>query len=155
EGPLYVVGHSMGGTITTLFSGTFPARPSKIAILEGLGPPDMRPEDAPDRMARWIDEVRSLSARPPRATFPRDEALRRLAMNHPNVPPDVLATRLAHLVKDVAKEHGNEAQVAWRFDPLHKTTSPMPFFSAAFRSFAARVACPTLFVSGGPTGWHP
>lgn len=150
DGPLFVVGHSMGGTITTLFSGAFPARPSKIALLEGLGPPDMRADDAPDRMARWIDEVRNLSARPPRATFPRDEALRRLAMNHPNVPADVLATRLAHLVKDAG-----DGNVAWRFDPLHKTTSPVPFFSAVYRAFAGRVACPALFVSGGAAGWHP
>jgi pimeloyl-ACP methyl ester carboxylesterase len=46
-------------------------------------------------------------------------------------------------------------RVAWKFDPMHKTTSPMPFFAKSFEAFARRVACRVLFVSGGALGWHP
>lgn len=149
--PLFLVGHSMGGTITTLYTGANPERPAKIALLEGLGPPDMAPDVAPVRMARWLEQLRSLRVRGPgRGTFPRSEALRRLAMNHPGVDPAVLATRLTHLVVDAGPD-----AVAWRFDPLHKTTSPMPFSAAAFAAFARNVRCPVLFVSGGPAGFHP
>jgi pimeloyl-ACP methyl ester carboxylesterase len=148
--PLHLVGHSMGGTIVTLFTGANPSRPKSIAILEGLGPPDMPPDLGPHRMVKWLDDLRGLRERPVRATFPRDEALRRLAVNHPGIAQEILATRLPHLIRDA----GNGA-VTWRFDPLHKTTSPMPFFAAMLRAFARRVACPTLFVSGGPAGYHP
>jgi pimeloyl-ACP methyl ester carboxylesterase len=43
----------------------------------------------------------------------------------------------------------------WRSDPLHRTTSPQPYFAKLFVEFAKLVTCPVLFVSGGPQGWHP
>ncbi len=151
--PVMLVGHSMGGTIATLFSGTYPERVSRLAILEGLGPPDNPFEMGPMRMRSWIDQVRRVREREGEGrtpTFTREEARRRLAANHPNVPPEVLAHRLPHLVRDEGDD-----RVAWRFDPLHKTTSPVPFFSRLFVQFARKVTCPVLFVSGGPTGFHP
>lgn len=149
--PLAVVGHSMGGNVATLFAGAFPERVSRLASLEGAGPPDNPFEVGPPRVRRWIDEVRASRARgDARPTFSREEALVRLAANHPNVPREVLAHRLPHLVAEVG-----EGRVRWRFDPLHRTTSPVPFFARLFSEFARKVACPVLFVSGGPTGFHP
>jgi pimeloyl-ACP methyl ester carboxylesterase len=83
-------------------------------------------------------------------TFSREEALLRLAANHANVPREVLAHRLPHLVADAG-----DGRVRWRFDPLHRTTSPVPFFARLFSEFAKKITCPVLYVSGGPTGYHP
>src|SRR5262249_9987699 len=91
--PLFLVGHSMGGTIATLVAGAFPERVGALALLEGLGPPDQSPEDAPARMRTWIEGVRAARARDERAMPSREDALRRLAINHARVPSDVLATR--------------------------------------------------------------
>jgi pimeloyl-ACP methyl ester carboxylesterase len=52
---LYVVGHSMGGTIANMFTGTFPERVTRLALLEGAGPPDNPHEVAPDRMRKWVE----------------------------------------------------------------------------------------------------
>jgi len=139
--PFFLVGHSMGGTVATLFAGARPERVTKLAVLEGLGPPDHPPELAPVRMTQWLDDL--ASPRPPKKTSDED-ALRRLAIAHPRVPREILETRLPRLFHDGA----------WRHDPMHRTTSPMPFFAAVYRAFAARVACPVLFVSGGPLGWR-
>jgi pimeloyl-ACP methyl ester carboxylesterase len=149
--PVRVVGHSMGGNIATLFAGAFPERVARLASVEGLGPPTHVFEDGPVRMRRWIEQVRASRARgSERPTFTREEAMARLAANHPNVPPDVLAHRLPHLAADAG-----EGRLKWRFDPLHRTTSPMPFLAPLFMAYASRVTCPTLFVSGGATGYHP
>ncbi|MBX3189446.1 MAG: alpha/beta hydrolase [Labilithrix sp.] len=146
-----VVGHSMGGTISTLYAGTFPERVSRLALLEGLGPPDNPFELGPIRMRSWIEQVRAARARSRAApTFSRAEGLARLAGNHPNVPPEVLEHRLPHLAAE-----GDDGRLSWHFDPLHKTTSPMPFFVKLFIEFARKVTCPVLFVSGGPRGFHP
>jgi pimeloyl-ACP methyl ester carboxylesterase len=154
DSPLFVVGHSMGGTVSTLYAGAFPARVTKLALLEGLGPPDNAAEVAPDRMAKWIADLRALRARAggrsDRDTGTRDDLFRRLAMNHPRVDAEVLKGRLPHLVREL-----DDGRVAWRFDPLHKTTSPTPFYAKTFMAFATRVTCPTLFVSGGENGFHP
>jgi pimeloyl-ACP methyl ester carboxylesterase len=149
--PLYLVGHSMGGTIATLFAGTFPERIAKLALLEGIGPPDMPFELGPVRFRRWVDEVQALRARGPERSFDtHDDALRRLAANHPGVDPEVLAGRLPHLVRDLP-----DGGLTWAHDALHKTTSPMPFFAPLFVEFAKKIAAPTLFVDGGPKGYHP
>ncbi len=148
--PLYVVGHSMGGSIANGFAGTFPERVTRLALLEGAGPPNNGHDVAPDRMRRWIEDVRAVRARPPRRMATREDALRRLVGNHPRVPEDVLRRRLEALSREVP-----EGGVAWKADPLHGTRGPMPFFSASWSAFARRVTCPVLFVSGGPLGWHP
>jgi pimeloyl-ACP methyl ester carboxylesterase len=80
----------------------------------------------------------------------RDEALRRLAGNHPRVDRAVLESRLDALARPL-----EDGRLAWKADPLHGTRTPIPFFTESFKSFARRVTCPVLFVSGGPLGWHP
>ena len=153
RGDFFLVGHSMGGTVATMVAGGKPDRVAKLAVLEGLGPPDNEPAAAPIRMHRWLEEL----ATPPRAqTMTRDDALRRLVAAHPRVPRDVLATRVRHLVASVA-ETGSETEaesVRWKYDPIHRTTSPMPFFANVYAAYAARVACPVLYVSGGSLGWR-
>lgn len=148
--PVAIVGHSMGGTVATLFSGAFPERVSHLACLEGLGPPDQGFAVGPSRVRHWVEQVRAVRNRPSLPTMTRDEALARLAANHPAVAPEVLAHRLPHLVRDAGG-----GRVRWRFDPLHRTTSPVPFFAGLLSEFAKKIACPVLFVSGGHTGWHP
>ena len=144
--PFRLIGHSMGGVVATLYTGAFPERVASLANLEGLGPPDSGFDAGPDRMRRWIDGVRALDDRGP---MTRADARRRLGMAHPLVPADVLDRKLPHLVDAV------DDGVRWLTDPRHRTTAPVPFFTELFCAYARRITCPTLFVSGGPTGFHP
>jgi pimeloyl-ACP methyl ester carboxylesterase len=151
--PVFLVGHSMGGNVGTMYTGAFPGRVQKLALLEGIGPPDIAPDTRPDRMRRWIDEVRAVRARgrsEAKVVGSREDALERLVMSHPGVARDVLATRVPHLVRDAGA-----GRVAWRFDPLHKTTSPLGFSVASYMAFARRIPCPVLYLDGGSTGYHP
>jgi pimeloyl-ACP methyl ester carboxylesterase len=150
--PLFVVGHSMGATIAAYYASTFPERPAKLALVDGLGPPDNPPDVAPVRMRTWIDSVERLRAAggatksAPFASI--DEASARLAKHNPDIDPAVLRRRAAQLVR---AEPGG---FAWKHDPLHTTTSPIPFFSASYRAFLGRITCPVLYVDGGPKGFH-
>lgn len=144
-----LVGHSMGGTIATLFAGAFPERVSALALLEGVGPPDHPPESVPDRMRHWIDGVNDLRGKKVR-TFSKEEALSRLALSHPSVDLSVLETRVHHLVSTQP-----DGSVAWAYDPLHRTVSPTPFYARTLIAFARKVTSPVLFVGGGEQGFHP
>jgi pimeloyl-ACP methyl ester carboxylesterase len=148
--PLFLVGHSMGGTVATLYAGAFPPRPTRLVLVEGTGAPDMPHDIAPDRLRSWVDEVRTVRARGERSMPSSEEALRRLAGNHPRIAEDVLRTRLDALARPAP-----DGGVTWKADPLHGTRSPFPFFAESWKAFARRVTCPVLFVSGGPLGWHP
>jgi pimeloyl-ACP methyl ester carboxylesterase len=149
---LFIVGHSMGGVVATLFAGTFPARVAKLAVLEGLGPPDSTFGDAPDRMRDFIETSRKYrrSVDAERGMVDLDDVVRRLSMSHPSIAPEVLRAWAPSLVR--ARPDGS---LVWRFDSLHRARSPFPFYASAFRAFAERIVCPTLFVDGGPDGYHP
>jgi pimeloyl-ACP methyl ester carboxylesterase len=150
--PLFVVGHSMGGTVATLYAGAFPEKVSRLALLEGVGPPDSSFDGMPERMRGWIDQVRKLRERDadPRGVMAtREDALRRLAVNHTGVPAEVLRARLHDLVAE-----DGAGTLRWKADPLHRPVGPMPFFARGYVEFARRITCPVLIVSGGSHGFH-
>jgi pimeloyl-ACP methyl ester carboxylesterase len=57
--PVNLVGHSMGGNVAMLYSGVKPARVRRLVNLEGFGMPKTRPSQAPGRLAKWIDELKT------------------------------------------------------------------------------------------------
>jgi pimeloyl-ACP methyl ester carboxylesterase len=146
--PLVVVGHSMGGTIASLYTGSRPDRVAALVLLEGVGPPAMPPELTPTRYRKWLDDL----DRPPRPApiASAEEALSRLRRHHAGVDDDVLRSRIPLLTGQRP-----DGTLVWTHDPLHRTTAPMPFFADAFCAFLQSIVCPVLFVSGGPSGWHP
>jgi len=58
--PARIVGHSMGGNIANLYAGLRPARVRCLANLEGFGLPRSSPRDAPARLRKWLDQVKSV-----------------------------------------------------------------------------------------------
>ncbi len=150
DAKVHVVGHSMGGTIASLYAGSFPERVAGLALLEGTGPLDSCFELAPVRMRRWIDDVREQRGKPGKALGSREDALRRLIQNHRGVDRAVLERMLEHLVTE-----DEAGALSWKADPLHRTLSPVPFYAGAYREFARLVTCPVLSVDGGPQGYQP
>ena len=139
----------MGGAIATYFAAGFPERVRRLAVLEGLGPPDMPIAAAPARLRAWVDATRELRARGAARPMTEEEAFARLRAAHPAVDAEALRSVLPHLVRL------DEDGLRWAFDPLHRTPSPSPFLAAYYRALAAAVAAAVLFVSGGPAGYHP
>ncbi len=146
---LSVVGHSMGGGVASLFTGVYPERVRRLALLEGLGPMNEPSELAVARTRRWLADVARIG-RTPRPLSGMDEAIARLAAAHPRIAPEVIASRAARLTRT-----DEDGRLFWAYDPLHRTTSPTPFSAAAYASFLREIECPTLFVGGGPHGYHP
>jgi pimeloyl-ACP methyl ester carboxylesterase len=137
-----IVAHSMGATAAMLYAGTEPDRVTALALIDGVGPPDLSgPAAQPARWAKWIADLERTAERDPR-TMTLDDAKTRLRERFPRFSPNV--TRLM-------AEHGTRArsgQRTWKFDPLHQTLSPVGFSRAAALAFAARVTAPVLFVEG-------
>lgn len=145
--PLLLLGHSMGGTIAALLAGTFPAWFERVVLIEGLGPVAL-PEDPPERMERWISEVRALREKAPRTMPDVQAAAARLRERNPRLT-DSLARLLA---QEGTRE--TDGGLVWSFDPLHRTRSPTGFVPAQFQSFLARISCPVLLVEGDESGWR-
>jgi pimeloyl-ACP methyl ester carboxylesterase len=141
----------MGATIATYFAGAFPEIVTKLALIDGVGPIDNPPDIAPIRMRGWLDTVERVRASTDRTRFATpDEAKARLARYNPDIDDATLLRRASQLVR---RDESGEG-FTWKHDPLHGTTSPIPFFGESYKAFARQVTCPALHVSGGVKGHH-
>ena len=136
-----LVGHSMGGSVSAYYAGTRPERLTALALLEGLGPPDMSELDGPTRTRAWIDAWRTARSRPrPMANL--DDAVRRL-QRHDDRLGDDAARRLAEIGTRAV-----DGGLVWKHDPLHRTFGPYPFRLAVAIRYWQRIACPVVIVDG-------
>lgn len=138
-----LMGHSMGGSISFLYAGTFPKRVRKLILVEGIGSAGLNFSDAPPRMEKWITEMRALEETQ-RTSYPSlKEAAARLQRSDPWLK-DEMALYLA--------EHGTRPAAdgtrIWKFDPLHRTTSPQPSYLGQALEFFRRIECPVLVIRG-------
>ncbi len=138
-----LLGHSMGGTISFLYAGAFPERVQKLVLAEGLGPPGMDFSDAPLRVGKWISEV-GASWRGKQTEYASlEDAAKRLQRTNPRLRPDLALS----LVRWGMRSTGDGKWV-WKFDPLHRTTAPQPFYLEQALEFLRRIVCPVLIVQG-------
>ena len=54
-----LVGHSLGGSVAMHYGGIRPQRLRRLVNLEGFGGPSSRPDQAPRRYAKWMDEIKA------------------------------------------------------------------------------------------------
>ncbi len=138
--PVHLVGHSMGATACSMYGGVRPERLRTLTLIEGLGPPEGDPTDAPGRARRWFDQVAHAREKTPRSMADTAEALARMRVRNPGLPDDfglLLAEKATRAVGD-----GRQ----WSFDPLHLTRSPMQFRTDIYSAFLKSITVPTLLV---------
>ncbi len=150
DGPVHLVGHSMGGVAATLYAAVRPERLRSLASIEGLGPEVVDVGDAPDRARQWLEAVDKVRSAPPRPIASRREAAQRMRLGNPELPPALLPELLEHALRPAPGGEG----FRWHFDPLHRTPSPTPFRFDLFVAFVRRLQVPTLLVQG-ERGHHP
>lgn len=137
-----LVGHSMGGTISFLYAGTYPERVRKLVLIEGLGPAGLAFHDAPKRARQWLDGLRR-DARTVTEYASLEDAARRVRQRNSRLSSE----RALHLAR-YGMYRAKSGRWRWKFDPLHRTTSPQPFYVEQAFAFLQRVRCPVLLVEG-------
>jgi pimeloyl-ACP methyl ester carboxylesterase len=139
EAAVNLVGHSLGGNVACLYAGVRPQRIAKLVNLEGFGMAPTRPDQAPRRYARWLQELRDRPALRPYDSFA------------------ALAERLqkgnARLTREraefLARHWGRPAeggQVLLRGDPAHKIVNPVLYHYEEVRACWQQVTAPVLWV---------
>ncbi|MBZ0120093.1 MAG: alpha/beta hydrolase [Sandaracinaceae bacterium] len=141
--PVHLVGHSMGGTACAYYAGTRPKTLRSLSLIEGLGPPAFTGE-APDRTLAWLDSIDRMRRQPQRPMDDLSQAVQRLRMTNPELPVE-----LAYVIADKGTMPSASGEgIVWRFDPLHRTSSPMPFSVEGMLAFLRRIDVPALIVTG-------
>jgi len=139
-----LLGHSMGGNVAMSYAGVRPARVRRLINVEGFGMPATRPEQAPDRLAQWLDELKT-----PLRLSHYDDAqgvADRLRRTNPRLTPDKaswLATRWAQ-----ADAHGH-----WhlRADAAHKRVNPALYRADETVAIWRCITAPLLWIEGAHT----
>lgn len=146
---LLVVAHSMGAMVATLWLGARPAAAEGLVLVEALGPVPCRPEDYVARMGRWLDQTAPFDPH----TYDKPmssvaHAAERLERVHRALKPND-ALRLAEWATRVDPQ----GRRRWRYDPLHRTRSPVPIPTDAAVAFWGRIQCPTVWIGGADSPW--
>jgi pimeloyl-ACP methyl ester carboxylesterase len=139
EKPVNLVGHSLGGNVATMYAGIRPRRVAKLVNLEGFGLAPTRPEQAPRRYARWLDELHT----PPRLRSYTDfgELAARLSKTNPRLT----AQRAEFLARHWGRDAGEDG-VVLRGDPAHKIVNPVLYRYEEVRACWRQVTAPVLWV---------
>ena len=139
-----LVGHSMGANVGTSYAGVRPARIARLVNLEGVGMAASRPEQAPRRIAKWLDELRA----PPtmRSYASQADVAARLQKTNPRLTDERAAFLSAHWAGE--RTPGN-----WEIlgDPAHKGISPHLYRLDEVLACWAQITAPTLYVEATET----
>jgi pimeloyl-ACP methyl ester carboxylesterase len=143
EGQIDLLGHSMGGTIVSMYAGVRPERIRKLINLEGFGMAASRPTQAPGRYAKWLNQIKSLrnggiSLR----SYPDTEAVAdRLIRTNPRLSMD----KAKWLAQYWAKENA-DGLLDILGHPAHKIVNPYLFRVDEMLAIYRNISAPVLNV---------
>jgi len=142
--PVDLAGHSMGGNVVMTYAGARPERIHRLINMEGFGLPESRPEQAPDRLRQWLDELKTPQRLKPYASLA--DVAARLVKNNPRLSADRalwLAARWS--------ERRDDGQWHILGDPAHKRVNPSLYRKDEILEGWKRIAAPTLWIEGDET----
>jgi pimeloyl-ACP methyl ester carboxylesterase len=133
-----LVGHSLGGNVGALYAGVRPQRIARFANLEGFGMVPTRPEQAPGRYARWLEELRDRPGFRSYRNF--SELAQRLREGNRRLTNE----KAEFLARHWGREEGGA--VVLRSDPAHKIVNPVLYRYEEVRACWQQVSAPVLWV---------
>ena len=139
-----LLGHSMGGNVVSSYAGVRPQRIARLINLEGVGMPASRPEQAPRRIEKWLDELRTTPVM--RSYGSRAEVAARLQKTNPRLSDERADFLSAHWARE-------SAPGSWEIlgDPVHKGISPLLYQLDEVMACWARITAPTLYLEASDT----
>ncbi len=148
DAPADLLGHSMGGNVAMIYAGVRPARVRRLVNLEGFGMPATRPEQAPERLSRWLDELRNPARMRHYASL--EAVADWLRQNNPRLRTDRalwLAGRWSEARTD------EQGRTRWHIlgEAAHKHVNPTLYRVEEVLATWARIEAPTLWVDGDLT----
>ena len=140
DSPIILIGHSMGGTVASLYASLFPQYVQKIILIEGLGPRKESVYEAKDRYKKHLSQRQKTSQNP---LFPtREAAAKRLQRHHP-----YLSLERVHLLACRILIKHNDGWI-WRFDPRHKKRSAISFSQERHEVILSTIQAPCYLIFG-------
>jgi len=142
-----LVGHSMGGTVVSMYAGARHDRVDALVLVEGLGPGKVSDDRAAQQLVAHLRQLRH----PPEhgRLDDLDDAMARMRRYTPSMSPET-ARRLAERVTAEHRdpETGQVDGLVWTWDPLHRTRGAYAFDADRYQTLLRRIRCPVTLVVG-------
>lgn len=138
------LGHSLGGTLASLFAAIHPERIEQLLLVEALGPLTVEPVDTLAQLRRGLDE---------RAAFAQRRPLRVFADIASAISVRMTASALTEDAARALVERGVEVVdggVVWSSDPRLTLASPQRYSEAQVLAMLAGIRAPTLLMLAEP-----
>jgi pimeloyl-ACP methyl ester carboxylesterase len=137
--PVNLLGHSLGGNIACVYAGVRPARVRRLISLDGFGVPRGNAEQAPGKVAKWLDAVRAGEVLRPYLTL--DAVAQRLIKNDRFLSADKAAWLAAQWTSPLP-----DGSFQLRADTAHKLPFPTVYRLEETLAIFRQVTAPTLWV---------
>ena len=123
--PSTIMGHSLGGSISLLYSGIYPENVTKLISIEGMGPPpgmfDMYGKTGPHaRLEAWVGNLRQLSGRMPKRYPSLEDAFQRMQTENPHLSEDQARHLTIH-----GSNQNEDGSYSWKFDNYVRAFAPI------------------------------
>jgi pimeloyl-ACP methyl ester carboxylesterase len=144
EGPIPIVGHSLGAITTLLYAGVYPERVAKVVAIEGVGLPIQEAHySAPERIRRWIEKVRAIENRTQHSYPSLAEAVARMQEANPFLSREVAEHLTLH-----GTNWNADGSIVWKFDNYARVFPPYGANLDEAAEVLRRITCPTLLFWG-------
>lgn len=138
--PVNLVGHSLGGNAACIYAGIRPERIARLVNLEGLGLRRHHPDEAPERYANWLDQLRDT---PTFRSYPDRKAFaQRLQKENPRLSDEKAAYLAAHMGED-----DGAGGIHLAADPYHRWVNPIIYRVEETMALWRRITAPVLWVT--------
>ncbi|MGW3472914.1 alpha/beta fold hydrolase [Saccharopolyspora sp. NPDC000995] len=137
-----LIGHSMGGSLSTVVAGLHPEKVSKLVLIDALGPAAVSAEETRSTVVRYLRTYLD-GKEPPRYRSVEQAVRARVQL------ADILLDTAEKLVERDLIEAGDG--YAWRTDPRIKYPPVRTFSEDQVLAFIRAITAPTLLVSASRT----
>ena len=146
--PVTIIGHSLGGSISLLYSGLYPETVTKLVSIEGMGPPpevfqSRINQPIADRLHAWVKDLRQISGRIPRRYNSLEDAHERMQTENPHLTE----AQARHLTIHGSTQN-EDGTFSWKFDNYVRAFAPVGLPQAEQYALYQRISCPTLLFRG-------
>src|SRR5438093_3551650 len=147
--PVNLVGHSLGGAIVLVYAGIYPERVVRLVSIEGFGPPPEKlvPRPAPERLRKWIENIRQFETRATRRYPNLQAAVARMKEANP-----YLTDEMARHLTLFGSNWNPDGTLIWKFDNYVRAISPYGFNMEDAQELWRQIFCPPLLCRG-LDGW--
>ena len=146
--PVTIIGHSLGGSISLLYSGLYPDRVRRLVSIEGTGPPpafvaERIKQPIAKRLHVWIEELRGIAGRVPRRYKSLEDAYERMQTENPHLTE----AQARHLTIHGSNQN-EDGTYSWKFDNYIRAFPPIGLPEREVHELYGRIGCPTLLFHG-------